>query len=317
MSCHSDYITVNTSTPSRSGLYAVNLPGVELAQLSALTKTEQADYTEFWTMVYERAWQNLVSDVTDRLKDRFFVDSKLLTRETSKFQETANSGGTSGVRIQFTLPKYAKIHVISVGVYSEAAYDSPDLVISFQEDDDSGELLHSVSSEISVGRNTVNVDTDFEVDKLFVSYDSTSFSLRKTDNKYYPDDFTGYFVFDKLECMFPCAFGHGSVRQISGGGLNVKYVVYCSMEKFICENLNLFKQAFFWKIGNEILVEVIYGNTVNCFTALTPERAKELTDYYSGVYIEKLNSSVNGLNIYEDPFCFNCKNTVTQKPIIP
>lgn len=317
MSCHTDYITIDSSTPSRSGLYAVNLPGVELAQLAALTKTDQSDYNEFWSMVYNRAWQNLISDITDELKSRFFIDAKLITRETSKFQETSNSGGVSGVRIHFSLPKYARLHVISAEVYSEQAYDSPDLVINFNEEDQNGELLHSVSSEIVPGRNTINVDTDFEVSNLFVSYDSSSFSLRKTENKYYPDSYNEGFLFDKLSCTFKCEFGIGSVQQISGGGINVKYVVYCSIERFVCENINIFKQAFYWKIANEILVELIFGNNVNCFTAITPDRAKELMDFYGPQYQAKLDTSVNGLNIYEDPFCFNCKNTVTSKPIIP
>lgn len=295
----------------------MNLPGVEIEQLEALTKTDQADYTEFWDMVYNRAWQKLISGVTTQLKSRFFVDAKLLTRETSAFTDVVNSGGIPGVQIEFSLPKYARLHVISVGVYSESDYDSPDLTISFHDTNASGELLHEVSEAVSAGRNTINVDTDFEVDKLFIGYDADSFSLRKTENKYYPqDDISGY-VWDKINCMFPCQFGHGAVRQIRGGGLNVKYVIYCSIERFVCENINLFKEAFYWRIGVELMNEVIFGNKVNCFTAITPERAKELMEFYGPNFDVELDNSVKGLNIYEDPFCFNCKNVVTRKTILP
>ena len=292
----------------------MNLPGVELAQLEALTKTDQADYNEFWAMVYERAWQNLVSDVQDDLKDRFFVDAKLLTNETSEFLEAVNSGTNAGVVIQFSLPKYARIHVVSVDIYSEAEYSSPDFVVEFREDDSGGDLLHSASGEVSAGKNTIFVDTDFEADKLFIGYDPSVYSIRKTQNKYYPLSTLSY---DKLSCTFPCSFGIGSVTQIGGGGLNLKYVVYCSIEKFVCENINLFKLPLYWKIGIEILNEVRFGNNVNCFTAMTPERAIELYDFYNGEYRTKLDGSIKGLNIREDPFCFNCKNTVTHKTILP
>jgi hypothetical protein len=287
---------------------------VEVNLLEDLTTSDQADYLAFWESIYKRAWDNLVSDVAAKLNDRFFVDSKLVARETSEFQTSFNTGDSlAGVRVEFDLPKYARLHVISVGVFSESEYESPDFELNFYEEDSGGELLHTASAELEEGRNTVNIDTDFEVSSLFIAYDPGAYSLRRTENKYYPSN---YLHFDKFDCTFPCRFGIGGVRQINGGGLNVKYVVYCSIEKFVCENINLFKQAFLWKIGNEILVDRRFGNTVNCFTAMTSERAVELTEFYTNAYMEKLGNSVEG-NIYEDPFCFNCKNSVTHKTILP
>lgn len=313
MQCYDDYITINSSTPSRSGLYAVSLPGVELNLLDDLTTPDQADYLEFWANIYKRAWDNLVSDVSDLLNEKFFVDLKLISRETSSFQETFNTGSSlAGVQIKFDLPKYAKLHVINVEVFSEFAYDSPDLEISFHEEDSDGELLHTVSGEVD-GRSTINIDTDFEVDSLFIGYDP-SYSLRKTENKRYNSP---YIHWDKFECMFPCQFGQGSIKQINGGGLNVNYVIYCSIEKFVCKNINLFKQAFLWRIGNEILIDRRYGETVNCFTAMSKERAEELTEFYGKTYQVKLQNAVKGHNITEDPFCFNCKNPVTVKTVLP
>lgn len=314
MPCHDNYIGIESSTPSRSGLYVISLPGVEVNLLAGLTTSDQADYLAYWASVYKRAWDNLVSDVAEKLNDKFFVDTKLVTRETSEFDDSFNTGDSlAGVRLDFELPKYARLHVISAGVYSQADYDSPDLELFFHEQDQDGELLHSVSAEITEGRNTVNVDTDFEVDSLFIGYDPSSYSLRKTSNKHYQSN---YLSFSKFECTFPCQFGIGGVRQINGGGLNVKYVIYCSIEKYVCENINIFKQALLWRIGNELIIDRRFGNTVNCFTAMTAERAMELTEFYTNSYLEKLKNSVEG-NIHEDPYCFNCKNSVTHKTILP
>lgn len=313
MTCYAGYIEIDSSTPSRSGLYATSLPGVEINLLDDLTPTDISNYEAFWDIIYKRAWDNLISDVTEKLQEKFFVDKKLVSRETSQFQASYNSGGIAGVRIDFTLPKYARLHVISIGVISENAMESPEFEINFNDTDANGEILHTINETIEAGRNTINVDTDFEVDSLFISYDSTINSLKKTENKYY-SGFSGY---DKIACMYPCSFGQSYVTQISGGGLNVKYVVYCSIEKFVCENINMFKQAFLWKIGNEIIVDRRYGNTINCFTAMTAERAEDLTEFFVNTYSGKLQGSIDGLRINEDPYCFNCKNPVTAKTILP
>lgn len=317
MSAWDDYITLSTDTPSRSGLYATSLPGVPRALLDDLTKEEQADDQEFFDSIYNTSKINFTSDVQGKLGKKFHYDQKLVTRETSKFLEDENTGTQlAGIKIESTLPKYARLHVLSVGVFAESASASPGLEINFYDTDEDGELLHTIDEEISAGRNTLNVDTDFEVDKLFIVFDPNNFSLRKTENKYF--NTTGY---DKLECTFPCGdpiYGYGiSVSQIQGGGLNVKFVVSCSVDKFICENINLFKTAFWYRIGVELMRERILSDRFNRFTTLTTERANELMNLYQDEYEKHLNNAVDSMNIDEDPICFECKNIVESKPLIP
>jgi len=309
--CYDEYITIDSSTPSRSGLYAIDLPGVEINLLADITPSDYDDYIAFWQTVYKRAWNNLVSDISNKLTDKFFVDLKLISRETSQFEDGFNSGGIAGVLLKFDLPKYAYLHVIDIEVISEQNYNSPDFEVNFYNEEQDGDLLYSVGEELTEGRNSIHVDTDFETNELFIGYDSSLYSLRKTSNKYFNNELS------KIACTIPCAFGVGSVQQISGGGLNVNYVVYCSVEKFVCKNINLFKQAFLWRVGNEILIERRYGNTVNCFTAMKKERAEELTEFYTNTYNEKVDNGIKGHNILEDPYCFNCKNTVTTKTLLP
>lgn len=299
--CFTDYITIDSGTPSRSGKYAVTLPGVSLSMLSALTTDEQADYEEFFGIIYDRAKSNLVSDVQEKLQNKFFVDAKLITRETSEFKESLNSNtGLAGVSIEFDLPKYARVHIISIGVDSDAVYDSPELELQFFEDDADGDLLHTVSDSLAVGRNTINVDRDFEVDKIFIAYDPESFDLYQTKHRDYRYENT-------------C----GTVKHVNGGGLNVKYVISCSIEKFVCENLNLFAQAFWYKIGQELVIERRFGEELSKFTTMTIERAEELSEFYQAQYSQALGNAIDSHKIYEDPTCFNCKSSVYSITSLP
>ena len=105
--------------PSRSGLYAMDLPGIDTEMLDAIARSTSEDYSDVWTSIYKRAKNNLVSDTSKNLADKFFMDLKLISRETSKFKiDTNSNSGLSGVTLEFKMPKYARLHIISVGINS-------------------------------------------------------------------------------------------------------------------------------------------------------------------------------------------------------
>jgi hypothetical protein len=315
VSCQDDYITLNRDTTSRSGLYGSDLPGVEIALLEGLVKDEQNHYLELWDMIYSRSWSNLVSDVTAALQKKFHVNRKLVSKETSKFTDEVNAtSGLAGVTIEFTLPKYARLHVVSVGVNSEQAYTSPGITIYIYENDADGDLLYSKSAVLAAGKNTVNIDQTFEADKLFIVYQSEDFDLKTTENKYYN---SGYINFSKGSCQWSCLGGVAGVTQHNGGGLNVKYNIECSIEKYVCENINFFAKALWYRIGLELTAERRFGNRLNEFTTMTVERAEELQGFFQAQYQQALDNSTKSVNITEDPFCFNCNNGVSSRSILP
>jgi hypothetical protein len=279
----------------------------------SLAKNEQADYLVCYDRIYNRAWQNLVSDVSKMLQDKFHVDYKLVSRETSNFTSENTASGYAGVKLKFDLPKYARLHIISIGVNSMIQYESPDFELKFFDDGD--EELHSVSQSIEAGKNTINVDFDFEVDELFVAYSASDFDIRGTENKYY----SGNLYYDKLSCTFPCSdYGYnGTVTQVNGGGVNVIYTITCSIEKFVCDNINLFKTSLWWRVALETAIERRFGNNVNQFTMMRFEDAENLQKFYTAQYQQELNNAIKSQNIHEDPVCFACKNTIYSKTYLP
>jgi len=311
--CFTEYITLNEDVPSRSNLYADSLPGIDSDMIDGLAK-EGKDEDQTWAVLYKRAYDGLVSDVTKEVNSKFNTDLKLIARETSQFKAGVNLAvGLSGVQIGFNLPKYARIHVISIGVFSDQAHDSPDIPFYVYDEDENGELLFETSSPLTEGRNTVNIDRDFEVDKIFVAYDPET-TLHETENKEYN---SYYYRFTCNECEFECGGYRGTVKQINGGGLNVKYIVYCSVEKFICENIRLFNQSLLWKIGVVISQERRFGERLNRFTTMTLERAEELMGFYGDEYEKELKETIKAQNIREDPYCFPCKHLVSKMSSVP
>lgn len=317
--CFDNYIEISESIlPSRSGVYASDLPGIDTDLLDGIARSASDDHEDIWPVLYKRARKNLVSDVSKNLAEKFFVDLKILTRETSKFKTTNNTNSSyAGVTLEFSLPKYAKLHIISVEVNSAHDYTgTPGFEVKFFEDDEDGEELHSVFGDVTQGKSTINIDTDFEVNKLFVAYNSATYVVKETENKHLG---IHYDYFDSIVCDFCYLDGYhsGSVIQVNGGGLNVKYLIYCSAEKFVCENIKLFDQAFLYKIGHEITIERRLGERLNRFTILTQERWAELEGFYKAQYQQDLMNVINQANIPEDQVCYVCKNTVRTETFLP
>lgn len=316
--CFDNYITLSEDVlPSRSGRYATDLPGIDVQMIDAIARDESGDYEDIWPTIYKRAYKNLVSDTSKNLANKFYVDLKLISRETSAFKADTNSNqGYAGVTLEFKMPRYAKVHIISVGVNSLQSYGSPGFTLKFFDTDQNGEELDSISDEVSPGRNTINIDREYEVDKLFIAYDASAYSIKQTENKRYA---TPYDSFDEVICDF-CFWSddfRGSVVQVNGGGLNIKYLVYCSAEKLVCENIKLFEQALLYKIGHEITVERRLGERLNRFTIMTKERWDELEGFYKAQYEQDLMNVISQANIPEDQVCYQCKNTVMVESYLP
>lgn len=318
MPCYDNYIGIDPSTPSRSGLYAVNLPGMELAMFDMLTREDQIDYLELWETVYNRAWQNFISDLTDAMQSKFYVDSKLVSRETSQFTDSLNlATGLAGVTIEFALPRYARLHIVSADVITETGYASPEFELQVRKDSADGELLYSVTDELGPGRDSVFIDQDFEVEKMFVGYDADIYALRSTENRRYNNLYSPYYYFNCNSCEFDCNGYKGKIEQINGGGLNVRYNVVCSIEKFACENINLFKQAIFYRVGLELVYERIFGNRLNKYMTMTLERKDEFLLFYDKEYTKNLMQAVKSQNMKEDTHCFSCKDVLSSRSQTP
>jgi hypothetical protein len=322
MGCLDNIVTPDKTIPSRTGLYANLLPGVTLSLLDDLTKDEQDDYLDFWDDLYTRTKINFVNDVKTALAGKFHVDEKLVSRETSQFDTAAVTGSNPGLQIYFYMPKYARIYVAYIQVYSNTAVTGA--VFTFYDTDQNGQNLGTITANLSIGLNTVYVDQEYEVlERLFIGYDSTVLTLRETENKYYNN--FNYTYFSKLACSYPCFLGGNggnieyaaSIFQINGGGINAIFNIVCSTEKFICQNINFFKNAFFYKIGVELMKERIMSDRFNRWTTLTSERAQELMAVYTDDYESKLKGSINNLKSTEDEICFTCKSAVIAQTMLP
>lgn len=314
MSCFDSYITTDETIPSNSGLYFNDLSGCTLSILDDLVKEDQADVQACFDYLYRKAQVNLKIDLQRKLAGRFHIDKKLLTKETSKFLNTYNSGSAlAGVKISLSLAKYARVRTVQISVKSLGAVNSPQAQIFVYREDANGELLDTIDVDLVDGVNIINVFNDYEEEDLFFAYSPSHLTLAKTENRNYPSDT----VCGEI-CEFNCLGDElGSYQQVNGGGINVKFIVECSMDKFLCDNLPIFQYALFYRIGVDTMKERIVTQKTNVSTVLTAERAAEIMKVHNDDYMEALNAAYESIKITEDPICFVCKRSVASMINLP
>lgn len=302
----------NSGTASKSGLYFTDLSGCTLSLLDDLVKEDQEDNEECFQYLYKSAQRNLRIDVQSKLAGRFHIDKKLVTRETSEFKADFNTRtGLAGVKIYSPIPKYGRIQILTLSIFADDVSPLTGTINIYQDNAD-GELLFSVTGSFEAGRNTIEVYQDFEVDTLYIVFDPETIPLRETKNKYYSYDTV---LGDKL--CYSCFGDEASVTQINGGGINAKFVVYCSIEKFILENLPLFQFALLNRLGVDTMKERITTQRVNLTSVLTADRATELLTVFNEDYKAALDAATQSIKITEDPICFLCKATVKSVTNLP
>lgn len=309
----SGYITASTDTPSKSGMYFTDLAGCTVRLLDDLTKEDHNDWSDCFNYLYSTAQRNLKIDVQAKIADRFHLDRKLLTRETSTEITPGiyNSGSAlAGVKIRYYLPKYARLQILSVGVNSATTGSASFYVY---KDDENGDLLATITGTLTGGKQTIDVYQEFEENTIFIAYDPSILSLKETKNKYFVNDIFGA---DK-SCSWDCWGTGGTIWQINNGGLNVKFIIECSMDKFITENLPIFQYALLNRLGVDTMKERLTTQRVNKTSVLTEQRAKELMTVFNDDYKASLDAATMNIKMTEDPFCFMCKNSVSSKSNIP
>lgn len=199
-------------------------------------------------------------------------------------------------------------------LYGTASSEGAQIDVVIYDTDEDGDLLGTFSTTAVEGKNIIPINTSFDVEDLFVAFTPPVSGFRQTENKYFPTDSLSV---DKLSCTFPCHFGDGSVTQVNGGGINVKFNVVCSLEKFIEENINIFQYALWYRIGVDLMKERIVSDRVNRFVVLTPERATELMAVYNEDYKAALDSATMNIRMNEDPICFTCKRPIKAVTSLP
>jgi len=307
LACFTNYITLGVLNNSpRSGLTIEKLPGITSDQVAKLRKFDSLNLTDWYDELYERSVNGLEQDVMEKLSEQFLLDKVVDSQITGQFPDGALTNNTTsetlaGVEIQTTDSKYTLTFLNSVQ-FNTDSIPSPNEIDILIHDQVDGRLLETITlTGVQTGDNELFFDPDarFNFDKLFIAYRRADYTLKKTER-------------NEMEWFNKKS---GFPREINDGGLIIDYETKCDVQQFICTRLNTFRQALWYRIGIEIMMERLTSQNTNMFTIDRATATALIEEVYQPKYDQALKNTK--IKVLDDVNCFICRSPVRSVPLLP
>ena len=313
--CLTGYIGLkNVSDSPSSDLYLNDLHGITTNQFEAVRELDENDgIDESWNSLENLAIRLFEKDIMSNLK-KYYQNHSIITSGITGYVDDntlADHGSGKYAGWLFDIHSYSnslklsindiRVHLATAETFNVKIFDA-----------NTGEELYTKEVVGVAGQNVVKIIKEYAVynhNKIFVAYD-TVIPIR---------------VFN--DPMVPGQISQGSLStsttviseniDSSEVGMAVGYNVKCSIEEFVCSRLDLFTEAFRYKLGIEFLKNSKYSEEFNRFNLLDTEQTDLLIDDYTTQYQDLLDSTFLDMKVPDDGICYICNKAITKKVLLP
>jgi hypothetical protein len=325
-------ILIPLEGPSVSGLQAKELMGLTVNSINELSDSDVKDFTEFYGEIYLRAFRALCVDVqkvlsgTYRYPDgtlllgRFNINKKGYNLDVGEFVEGSipvtglvNIGTVETDLSEYSVATLSYVKFFLEGITNPLPTDKVTVIITNSVGDVVKSqpvlLLEGTTVKVPiyiplVGEETYTIELDFNGKEVVIQTTTLANSL---------------FDYSKVDsCRCPCGSDDNNVLITqSTGGLVYHIEVNCSLERFVLQNIALLRYSLYYSIGREFMKDRITTDRINQYTVLTIDRATQLLEMYEKDYINSLDTLRDIRSILEDDLCFECRQSLTVKNLLP
>jgi len=317
ISCLDDYIgLLYVSDAPTSGRYLNDLYGVRTEKFTGIRdESETYDDLDAWTILYNRTNRLFETDIIAQLKKymrRYSLFSTVVSHYNNTNDLLSAEGKYKGILFDFTHESYnTKLVIENVFVYASGS-DS----ITFKIFDATlGTELHSVTKTVSEGLNTFTISKEYATHKyqrIFVCYDDTGTSLYKVI--WHPNASFSAATSKGISTTSNVLHGSMAAEDI---GMGCTFSLKCSIDNLVCQRIEMFADAFLYKLGIEFMKEAKFSDRVNRWTILDRDEIDQAINEYEKEYTKQLAQIFEGMVVPDDGICFECAKDVTYKQQIP
>ena len=313
--CLTDWIGLVNVTPSNSGRYVNDHPGLTTHHIEQITDVnERTSVSEMWSVIYNRAIRLFESDLMFRLK-KYFKNYQIQATDVTAIldEDTLLSLGNkfSGWFFDIT-DQYnnAKIQIESIGVYLDTYAEFTIRIYNANN----GQIIESFPASGIEGYNEIKINRAYAIYKysrIFIAYDTSEIQPFKLDD-------ASQFGLVKNASITNTSNVVHTDFDISADdiGMLVTYSIKCSIDNFVCQRLDLFTTAFWYKCGIESLLESKYSDRWNRYTLLDLEQTAQRLEELNLQYENAIDATLRDLQMPCDE-CFDCQKGITRKSMIP
>lgn len=314
-------------TPT-SGMYVNTLPGISTELAQNIIDSDSNSYSELWSDVIANSFSRIRQDVLNSMPklthgaasfNRVFFNTERIEQKYPK-ELIAKDSVYRGKYIECEESYYSTIHIRSIQIWS-ANQVGADIVIF---DMITGEELYNEHKQINAGINTISLNQTFNLSfnelRLFVGVDCTNMDTYKTENQ---SEFESLSL--HLDCGECSSWGDlngfsvqnteidvsddkhkGNLDYTSGKGVQVLAQVGCSIDSYLCDNADLFKDSWRYLLGSELLRYKLASPNLSYFAQYNLEQTKLIADSYYEDYRTTLETAL--MHAPKDGWCFGCDN---------
>ncbi len=321
MRCLYNYIGLlgcGTEVPE-SGLFINTQPGITTESIAATADNEQENYLGVWEDIQQRAILKFNTLVLSRLKSKFKIKSVLDTINVGKEIATSTTfvpePKWKGFNVTYFTPEInslTQIHVQEIVLY--LSVNASTTVKIF--DVDSTEVLFTAIITNKNGWVKINVAKSFYAKNLFIAYDTTAVTQTSLPIPFYQPGSGCDCTCSCVDCSLTI---HGASAdtatptELTKGddtfGLSAIFSLKCTLENLVCNNKELFANAWMNLLAAEVMTESIYTARVNRWTTVDRKKAEELRQEFDSAFIGEIDNVVSSLELH-DKCCVECQDFV-------
>lgn len=332
MNCLKGYIGLRGcgNTVPISNRYVNSLPGVSLKAIDNMANSEQVTYAQVWSDIQDRAIADMSTKVASHFNSRFQLKNIMESIDLGEdidtvSNQTAAAAEYRGFSYELKLAgqhdkpsALQSLNVQKIKVYLKTAQEFTVKIFDLTLKKQLYTKTVAAGSAV-VGWNEVVVYQSFVGFRFFFCVDCTTIESVYQSTSDYIDDCcdacvrsiygfggTGYIRGAKSEIFSPYTVSNGTNFY----GLSAEFSLLCSFENVVCKNLKTFELAYWYKLGEEIMVERLASPRLN-LTTIDAKEAQDLRDYFAGKFETELKLVTDGINLDLNDDCLECNAPVT------
>lgn len=323
----------NTETPP-SGFYINSLAGATLNSFESLTPNEQLTLANLWRNIQERAALAFENEFRSAIRGLVRLASVIDSGTVGYYRKPLQSIAADNALLRGVLLRvsensdYTELKISTIRFYSDSAVAGMEFFVYDAYD---GSLLDTFTQDITVGVNVVYVKKTYlwqpKQTQLFICYDAglagTVRTTLGTQDAYCgcnescnecgcADSYaTGGYI-AKTEPIID----YDSITKTSEFyGISIDYSINCSLNKFICDHLEVFTDAWVKLLGAELMKERLISERFNSFTLTNQVEAEKFRVEYMSEFKESMKNAVYSID-FSCECCFSDDSVVQTRRIL-
>ena len=340
LSCLTNYVGLKTCADAEapsSGLYVNDLPGVSLRMVDSIANDDQQNYAGVWEVVQRRARQRFMTDVRGILSRRYMIKSLTgsmgLGRIIDAASTTAAAAQLRGLVLEMreqaddvVCSNLLQFYINSVSFYATAAAD---VVITVWDLDTGNQITTKTIAAASVTANawnSTNLLVNTSSQRIFIAVNCAAFDTVLFDTTELD---TAAWVYNCYLRVHGATAANGLTsytdaqitQGTNGHGVSADVSAVCDFTAFVCRNMDMFKTAWWYLLGIELMSERLYSDSLNEFTLFDRSKAKELKAIYTAMYMGgtvddityygELRTVLEGITLNTKDLCIDCDGQVS------